>query len=397
MMQIEEKGTYRISLLHLGFRPFFLFGTMFSVIAVSLWLWILSYGGWLATSELTVFQWHAHEMLYGYTLAVIAGFLLTAVGNWTGKRTISGFPLLLLSILWLAARVMPFVEHPQAMLVMASLDVAFNFFLAVAILIPILQVRQWKHLAIWSKLVFLLTGNVLFYLGLFNMLDNGIQMGIYTGLYIILSLIMLMGRRVIPFFIEKGVGEQVTIKNYRWLDLSSLFLMLAFITLEVFIVIPAWATIIAAILALLHGIRLYGWYAKGIWKKPLIWVLYLGYAWIVIGFILRALSGWFDVSPMLSVHAFAYGGVGMITIGMMARVALGHTGRDVFNPPKGLRLMFILMFMGAVVRVLLPTLFPDNTSTWIFVSQLLWIASFAEFVFIYTLMLVKPRVDGKYG
>ncbi len=397
MMQIEEKDSYRISLLHLGFRPFFLFGTMFSLIVVALWLWILSYGGWLATSELTVFQWHAHEMLYGYTLAVIAGFLLTAVGNWTGKRTISGFFLFLLLMLWLTARAMPFIEYPQAMLVMASLDVAFNLSLAVAILIPILQVRQWKHLAIWSKLVFLLAGNVLFYLGLFNMLDNGIQMGIYTGLYIVLSLIMLMGRRVIPFFIEKGVGEPVTIKNYRWLDLSSLFLMLAFIVLEVFVVMPGWATIIAAILALLHGIRLCGWYAKGIWKKQLIWILYLGYAWIVIGFALRALSGWFDVNPMLSVHAFAYGAIGMITIGMMARVALGHTGRDVFNPPKGLTFMFILMFMGGIVRVLLPLFFPDKTSTWIFVSQLFWIISFAEFVFIYASMLIKPRVDGKYG
>ncbi len=396
-MQIEEKGSYRISLLHLGFRPFFLFGAVFSVTVVALWLWILSYGGWLATSELTVFQWHSHEMLYGYTLAVIAGFLLTAVGNWTGKRTISGVPLLLLLLVWLVARAMPFIEHPQAMLAMASLDIVFNIGLAIAILIPILEVRQWKHLAIWSKVVFLLAGNGLFYLGLFNILDNGVQLGIYTGLYIILSLIMLMGRRVIPFFIEKGVGGSVVITNYRWLDLSSLFLMLAFIVLEVFIVMPQWATITAAVLAVLHSIRLWGWYTNGIWKKPLIWILYLGYAWIVAGFVLRALSGWFDVNPMLSVHAFAYGGIGMITIGMMARVALGHTGRDVFNPPKSLIMMFLLMFLGTVFRVLFPLLLPDYISIWIHTSQLLWIIAFIDFVLVYAVMLIKPRVDGKYG
>ncbi|MCK4742329.1 MAG: NnrS family protein [Sulfuriflexus sp.] len=396
-MQIEENKSYRISLLHLGFRPFFLLGSVFAVIAVALWLWILSFGGWLASSELTIFQWHAHEMLYGYTLAVIAGFLLTAVGNWTGEKTISGVPLLLLALCWLLARVMPLIDHPQAMLIMASLDIVFNVILCIAILVPILKVRQWKHLSIWTKIVFLLAGNILFYLGLFNILENGIQLGIYAALYIILSLIMLMGRRVIPFFIERGVESPVTLVNYRWLDLSSLFLMLAFIIVEVFVVMPVWATIIAAILAVLHGIRLYGWYAKGIWQRPLLWSLYVGYGWMVAGFVLRALSGWIELNPMFAVHAFTYGGIGMLTIGMMARVALGHTGRDVFNPPKVLNTIFILLFSGSVVRVILPIIFPNYYSTLILVSQVLWIVAFIEFVLTYSSMLIKPRVDGKHG
>ena len=396
-MQIEEKQSYRVSLLHLGFRPFFLFGSVFSVAAIALWLWILSFGGWLASSELTIFQWHAHEMLYGYTLAVIAGFLLTAVGNWTGQKTISGLSLLLLVLCWLFARLMPLIDHPQAMLIMASLDLLFNIGLCIAILLPIFKVRQWKHMAIWTKVVFLLIGNALFYLGLFNMLEDGIRLGIYTALYIILSLIMLMARRVIPFFIEKGVEPPVTLVNYRWLDLSSLFLMLAFILFEVFVVVPVWATISAALLAVLHGIRLYGWYAKGIWQKPLLWSLYVGYGWIVAGFILRALSGWFELSPMFAVHAFTYGGIGMVTIGMMARVALGHTGRDVFNPPRALNTIFTLMFAGSVVRVILPIIFADYYSTLILVSQVLWIVAFIEFVLTYSAMLLKPRIDGKYG
>lgn len=396
-MLIEEKKSYRFSLLHLGFRPFFLLGSVFAVVAIALWLWILSFGGWLASSELTIFQWHAHEMLYGYTLAVIAGFLLTAVGNWTGQKTISGLPLLLLALCWLLARVMPLVDHPQAMFIMASLDIVFNVVLCIAILIPILKVQQWKHLSIWTKIVFLLAGNILFYLGLFNLLENGIQLGIYTALYIILSLIMLMGRRVIPFFIEKGVEPQVTLINYRWLDLSSLFLMLAFIIFEVFIAMPAWATISAALLAVLHGLRLYGWYARGIWQKPLLWSLYVGYGWIVAGFILRTLSGWFELNPMFAVHAFAYGGIGMITIGMMARVALGHTGRDVFNPPKVLNTIFILLFIGSVVRVILPIILPDYYSTLILISQIIWIIAFIEFVLTYAIMLIKPRIDGKFG
>jgi len=396
-MQIEEKEAYRFSLLHLGFRPFFLLGAIFSVILVGLWLWILSYGGWLATTELSVHQWHAHEMLYGYTYAVIAGFLLTATRNWTGINTLNGIPLLLLALFWLFARAMPFIDHPQSMFIMSILDIIFNLGLATAILVPIIKVRQWKHLAIWSKVAFLLVGNVLFYFGLFNFLDNGIQIGIYTGFYIIISLIMLMGRRVIPFFIEKSAGETSVVNNYRWIDITSLFLMLVFIVVEVFFVMYGWATFIAVLLAVVHGVRLWGWYTNNIWKTPLVWVLYLGYMWIVVGFILRALAGWFDINPMLAIHAFAYGGIGMVTIGMMARVALGHTGRDVFNPPRSLTIMFALIFAGSVVRVMFPLFLPDNTSTWIFTSQLLWIIAFAEFVFIYTSMLIKPRVDGKFG
>ena len=396
-MQIEEKKLYRIGLLHLGFRPFFLLAGIFSVVAIAIWLWVLSFGGWLAASELSVFHWHAHEMLYGYTLAVIAGFLLTAVRNWTGVQTINGIPLLLLAMCWLLARVMPFIDVPNTMLVMACLDLLFGLILAVAILIPVLKVRQWKHLAIWTKVVFLLIGNVLFYLGLFDVMDEGIRLGLYTGLYIILSLIMLMARRVIPFFIEKGVEAPVTLTNYRWLDLSSLVLMLVFLVVEVFVVLPFWASVTAALLAVLHGIRLCGWYHPGIWKKPLLWSLYLAYAWIVVGFLLRALSGWFDVNPMLSVHAFAYGAIGMMTLGMMARVALGHTGRDVFNPPKELMIIFVLLFIGSVVRVVMPLLLPDYYSTLILVSQILWLIAFVEFVIIYAPMLVKPRVDGTYG
>jgi len=396
-MQIEEKKAYRFALLHLGFRPFFLFGGMFAVIAIALWLWILSFGGWLASNELTIFQWHAHEMLYGYTLAVIAGFLLTAVGNWTRQKTLHGVSLLLLVLCWFAARLMPLIDHPHAILIMAGFDLLFNVALCIAILLPIVKVKQWKHLAIWSKVVFLLVGNILFYLGLFNIVEEGVRIGLYTGLYIILSLIMLMGRRVIPFFIEKAIKPPVTLVNYRWLDLSSLFLMLAFIIVEVFITIPTWATNIAAVLAVLHGFRLYGWYHTGIWRKPLLWVLYVGYSWIVIGFILRALYGWFGLNPSLSIHAFAYGCIGMVTLGMMSRIALGHTGRDVFNPPKELAMVFILLFSGSVVRIILPMISPDNYSTWILVSQILWLVAFVEFVIIYMSMLVKPRIDGKYG
>ena len=394
-MQIEEPQNYRIGLHHLGFRPFFLLGGMFAVVAVAIWLWILSYQGSLPRgSSLGLLQWHAHEMLFGYTLAVIAGFLLTAEGNWTGVQTLHGAPLLMLAALWLLARIMPFVPHAQAIPVMAVLDLLFNSLLCIALLHPIVKVRQWKHLAIWSKVLLLLAANVMFYLGVFNQLDEGVRLGLYTALYIIVSLIMLMGRRVIPFFIEKGVGYPVSLINHRWLDLSSLVLLLLFIIVEVFVVSPMYAAITAAALAILHAWRLVGWYTNGIWKKPLLWSLYLGYAWLVVGFSLKALSYWGTLNPMLAVHAFAYGGIGMLTLGMMARVALGHTGRDVFNPPKVLSVLFLLLLAGAVMRVVMPLLTSGSYAMWIMFSQLLWMAAFAGFVLVYAPMLVKGRVDG---
>lgn len=397
-MQIEEPQNYRIGLHHLGFRPFFLLGGIFAVAAVATWLWILSYQGSLPRgSSLGLVQWHAHEMLFGYTLAVIAGFLLTAVRNWTGLQTLHGAPLLLLAGLWLLARVMPFVPHAQAIPVMAVLDLMFNALLCIALLHPIVKVRQWKHMAIWTKVLLLLVANAMFYLGIFNQLDGGSRLGLYTALYLILSLIMLMSRRVIPFFIEKGVGYPVNLVNYRWLDLSSLVLMLVFIIVEVFVVLPEYAAITAAALAILHALRLAGWYTHGIWKKPLLWSLYLGYAWVIAGFALKALSYWSTVNPMLAIHAFVYGGIGMITLGMMARVSLGHTGRDVFNPPRVLWLLFALLFIGTFVRVVMPLLTSGSYAMWIMYAQWLWMAAFSGFVVIYTPMLVKGRVDGKYG
>lgn len=397
-MQIEEIKNYRIGLHHLGFRPFFLLAGIFAVILVAIWLWVLSYQGSLPQGHsLGPVQWHAHEMLFGYGLAVIAGFLLTAERNWTGVQTLSGGPLLMLAAIWLLARIMPFVPHAQNILIMAVFDLLFDSLLCIALLYPLVKVRQWQHLGIWSMVLLLLIANIMFYLGIFNQLYEGIRLGLYMALYVIVTLVMLMGRRVIPFFIEKGVGYPVNLRNHLWLDISSLVLMLLFIILDVFVVLPEYAAIIAAALVILHIWRLLGWYTNGIWKKPLLWSLYLGYAWLVTGFALKALSYWSAVNPMLAIHAFTYGGVGMLTLGMMTRVTLGHTGRDVFNPPRVLSVLFLLLLVGAVARVVMPLLTTGSYAMWVMFSQWLWIATFTGFVWVFAPMLVKGRVDGRYG
>ena len=147
----------------------------------------------------------------------------------------------------------------------------------------------------------------------------------------------------------------------------------------------------------LHLVRLLGWYTPGIWKKPLLWILYLAYAALVAGFALKAGVYLFGISPYLALHAFAVGGIGMMTLGMMARVALGHSGRNVFDPPPVLKLVFALVLVALLARVLLPLLAQGYYLVWIGLSQWLWIAAFAVFFRVYFPILTRPRIDGQDG
>lgn len=383
---------------HFGFRPFFLLAGLYAVVAMVLWLWGYHLNpANIHNDVLPDMVWHAHSMIYGYGLAVIAGFLLTAVSNWTGVQTLHGRWLISLSVIWILARIMPYLDYHWSLYGMVFLDLMFNTWLSIAILIPIIKVKQWTQMGVWSKVVLLLVSNALFYSGVFGLVEQGVQWGLYAGFYLIISLILMMGRRVIPFFIEKGIEDSASLKNPGWVDLGSLILMLLFVVIEVFTQLATIASIIALLLALLHGYRLKLWYNPGLWHRPLLWVLYIAYGWIVLGFSLKAVAIWIPVNPMLAIHAFAVGGIGLMTVGMMARVTLGHTGRNVFDPPVMLKYLFALLILAGISRVLLPMLLPGYYQFWIGISQISWIISFALFIWVYTPMLLKPRVDGKYG
>ena len=384
------------ALFNLGFRPFFLFAGLFSIVSMSAWVAI--YLGWAAPSDtkLAPQQWHAHEMIFGYAMAVVAGFLLTAVRNWTNIPTLSGAKLALLLASWLSARLLMLLA-PAQLFPIFIFDVGFNLALAVAIAIPLIQAKQMKQLGIVSKIVLLGAANALFYLGTLGVLVEGVRWGLYSGLYLILSLIFVMARRVVPFFIERGVGYPVQLINHTWVDRSSLVLVLLFWLVDVFTPWTAFAAGLAAALFVVHTIRLLGWHTPGVWKKPLLWVLFLGYGSAVFGFLLKALSAVLPLSPYLAVHAFAVGGVGLMTVGMMARVALGHTGRSIQEPPKLLTLMIALLAAALMARVLLPWAMPAWYPRWIEITAVLWVGAFALFVAVYGPMLIKPRVDGQPG
>ncbi len=385
------------AILNLGFRPFFAAAALFSVFTVLAWAGMYLAGWDLQSLALPPSTWHAHEMIFGYAQAVIAGFLLTAVGNWTGKQMLHGYPLLALLLLWLAARVLFLAGENVSVVLLAGVDCAFTIFLIIALLRPILEAGQMKQLGIISKLVLMLASNLLFYAGMLGLLDDGMRIGLYSGIYLVVALVFVLARRVFPFFIERGVGYAVELRNRTWLDMSSLVLFLAFWVADVLRPDSLPVALLALALLALHALRLAGWHTAGIWQKPLLWVLYLGYLWLVIAFALKAAVYFFGISPFLALHAFSYGAIGMITLGMMSRVTLGHTGRDMTDPPSTLLPAFALLFAGSLARVLLPLLAPAYYKAWIGLSQGLWLVAFSLFLFTYLPMLVQARVDGRPG
>ena len=393
--QLPQKSS--TALFQMGFRPFFLGASLFAILSMLIWTAIYSFQIPIPLYFLPASVWHGHEMIFGYGMAVIAGFLLTAIGNWTGIPTIKGGKLALLFLLWGLARVLPLTGTASPIALTAAFDLAFLLGLTIAAAIPIIKARSSNNYSIVAKLILILLSNVAFYLGVFQILDNGIYLGLYSGLYMILAVVLTIGRRVLPFFIERATNGRESLKNWRWLDLASLVFFLLFWLSELVQPYSSWVTIFSAILFALHSIRLAGWYSAEIWTKPLLWVLYLAYTLLTLAFALKAATGIFSLNPFLALHAFGLSGVGIMTLGMMARISLGHTGRDVYNPPKILGLIFSLLLISAICRILLPLLEFNYYPVWVLLSQSLWITAFALFTWAYAPMLATVRIDNKPG
>lgn len=384
------------ALWQLGFRPFFLGAASFSVIAMMVWMGIYLFQWPMPLLNIDPTIWHAHEMLFGYALAVIAGFLLAAVKNWTGQQTINGAKLMALFSLWLTARLLP-ILNIGSLEIIALLDCLFILSTALAVATPIIKVKQWSQIGVLAILFLMFAANVFYYAGLLGFIENGDRIGIYSCLYLILTIIFVMGRRVIPFFIERGVNEPVSLTNRKWLDTSSMVLLISLWISDVLYVQTKIAGALAGILFVLHAIRSFDWHTKALWKSSMLWVLYIAYLFLTLGFALKAASVWFGLSPFLSVHAFTAGGIGILTAGMMSRVTLGHTGRNVQQPPRGLSIAFLLLLTGAFARVILPLLLPSQYTSWIAISQILWMSGFGLFLILFAPMLIKPRIDGQPG
>lgn len=395
-MNIANTPHSDFALFNMGFRVFFLGATVYSIVTILFWMGLFAFNLSLPISGLSASQWHAHEMVFGYAMAVIAGFLLTAVKNWTGIQTVHGFPLALMFCLWLIARLL-FLFGSTYIHIAAVFDLLFVVSVIVAAAYPVVKSRNWKQLGILAKLVLLAVANLSFYLGFTGVLEQGLDWGVYGGLYLVVGLILTLGSRVVPFFIQGGIEKPVKLYNPKWITLLGLVIFLVFFISELFLHDRNITGISSTVLFILYSIRLVGWYTSGIWKKPLLWSLYLAMLFIVVGFLLFALSVYADISQFLAIHAFAYGGIGIMTVSMMARVSLGHTGRNINEPPRMVKYVLILLLVGAVLRVFLPLVSPYYYMIWIISSQLVWLIAFIMFAITYAPILIKSRIDGQFG
>ena len=384
-------------IFRLGFRPFFLAAGVFSIIAMAIWMASFVFSVEFAFSGTSPNLWHAHEMMFGYVMAVVAGFLLTAIKNWTGLEVLRGKALAFLFVLWLLARLLPLSGLMIPIEVIAVVDVAFLFLLTVFCLRPVLKVKQYKQVGLVSKIFLLMLCNLVYYLGVLGIIADGVQWGLSSALYMIIALIFVMMRRVMPMFIQNGIDGEVELKNRAWVDHSSLVLLVCIWVSDVFTDYDNLTAIFAVLLTLLHTLRLAGWYTNKIWSKSLVWILVVAYASLILGFALKALSITSGISPFLSVHAFTAGGIGLLTIGMMSRVSLGHTGRNVFEPPAIVFWSFSVLLLGVIVRVVFPLFSMELYLYWVGISQVLWMIAFAIFVFVYAPMLLSARIDGRDG
>jgi uncharacterized protein involved in response to NO len=392
----NQADVKQLALFNLGFRPFFLGAGIFATVSIALWLYVYIFHGSLTITHITISQWHAHEMLYGYGMAVVTGFLLTAVKNWTGIQTLYGKPLMALFMLWCVARML-FLFGTAFLPWAAVADMLFGIFLIGAITRPIIQAKQWKQLAVVSKVILLWVGNLVFYLGCFGILTSGMLYAINGAVLLFISLILMIGRRVIPFFIERGVETKIQLKQYKWLDISILVVFIALFINTIFIQMADATSLLAWVLFALNGYRLCNWHAIGIWRVPLLWSLYLS-AWLInVGFLIYGLQAQYANLTILTLHLFTIGGIGLMTIGMMSRVALGHTGRDIRIPSRWMGLAFAGIVASVVFRSLVPMLSTQHYANWVLISGVLWILSFAVFIAVYTPILLKPRTDGAFG
>jgi len=398
MMQLDNKQADKMMpLLQNGFRLFFLSAIVFSIVTMVSWTSQLS-SHWQVPLELVSrTQWHAHEMIFGYAIAVISGFLLTAVQNWTGQTTRNGKGLLFVFIFWFVARCLALYPYPQTIIFILISSLLFYAFLLLALIRPVLKTKNNKQWGIISKVILLGGADILFLSAATGWISTDLASPILLfSVYTVVGLILVMGSRVIPGFTKNGLEHSDNIYDWPILVWLSLVLYLVFVVSD----LMHWqlSLLISGVLvATLNAIRLWGWYNHEIWKKPLVWVLHAAIGFITLGILMRALNESLQLMPYLSLHMMTYGGIGLITSGMMARVILGHTGRSVFEPPEGLAWVFILLALGAVVRTVMPALWMDYYFLFIMISQFMWIGAFVLMLGFYFKALVSKRVDGRFG
>ncbi len=400
-MQITDLATEQKIpvLLRLAFRPLFLLSAGFAVLAMALWAWLLT-GTSMWQPALPVIFWHSHEMIFGFGCAVIAGFLLTAMQNWTGLRAPHGKPLLLLVLVWLVARLLMLSPLALPWLLVSVIDLAFLPIAAYLLAKPILAAQQHRNLFFVPLLVVLTICNGVMWLGYFLNDQALVSHGSTSAVFLVVMVMAIVGGRVLPMFTANGTRTP-KVEPWVWLDRSSLAALWMvffchFFHLQVFIptLVMSGLFTLASVLTALRVARLKIWLTR---RTPLLWSLHLAYWCIPLGFALFAARyQGLAVSHSLALHTLTVGGMGGMILAMMARVSLGHTGRMLVTHPM-MSAAFMAMIMAAVCRVAVPLIKPELYVDAVLLAACLWCLGFGCFVAIYFRILTSPRVDGHPG
>ncbi len=359
----------------LGFRPLYLLAGAYAALSVP--LWALQYAGYLPGANML---WHAHEMLFGYAYAVIAGFLLTAVRNWTARETPTGAALAALAAVWVAAR----IAACFSLAVAVALDVLFALGLAWGIGRPLVQSGNKRNYFFIGIVLALGCASLAFYAWPVQALR--------IGLDLVLFVMAVIAGRVVPMFTNNavpGAGARAT----RWTELGAIGSIVVLLALDLAQVFPGFVLLVAAAL---HAVRLALWKPWKTAARPILWVLHASYAWIVVHLAMRGLAAFELVPPALGTHALTIGAIGGLTLGMMTRTSRGHTARPL-KAGRRETAAYGLVHLAAFARVVLPLLWPEGYVPLVVASGLLWSAAFALFTVVYFPILTRPRLDGQPG
>lgn len=380
-----------LPILRLGFRPFFFFGILHALLAMVFWVAYQS-GAVTWNLNLSPILWHAHEMIFGFVTAIISGFILTATQNWTGIRGIHGKQLAFLVGLWLLPRILIF--FPDAKWLFTILDLAFYPALSILLWPYLKHPQQRKNLVFYLLFSFLFLADFAILMSQWGYSDWA-RPAYYLALHTVVSMIVLVGGRVLPFFTEKALVHS-HVHRISWIEKLSLPSMLLF-AVTYFISPNSFALVATSVFAFfVHLTRWLAWRPHQTYKKPILAILFIGYFWIPIGLLLYTLSALHLFSIMVAAHAFGIGVVGIVIYAMVNRVSLGHTGRVIHASPI-IVLGYTMLVAATLIRVIIPTVAPQSTLLSIKISGTLWIVAYL-ILFIYNMpILLKARVDGKDG
>jgi uncharacterized protein involved in response to NO len=392
-----EAGSASSVLFARGFRPFFLLAGLHATVWPLAWLAVLR-GGLAAPAWLPPARWHAHEMLFGFATAAMAGFLLTAQPVWTNSVPVTGRPLALLAALWLAGRAAVAASGVLPAVVVAWLDLLFLPALAIAVGRPIARARHTRSYLFIAVLSALTLANLATHLDALGLAPGAAGPALRAAVFLTALLVVVLGGRLTPAFTANALARAGRPADVRVTPFAERWVQHAMVVAAV-ASLAAPGTAASGALALAAGAivlaRMRGWRTSRTLGDALVWSLHAGHAWVGVGFTclgLADLTGWLPGTSGL--HALTAGAFGAMILAVMTRVPLGHTGRPLVAP-RGIPLAYALVSLGALARVLGPALAPGFAA--IALAGALWSAGFAIFVFVYAPILVSPRVDRQPG